>query len=110
MIKNLIFVCILFITLSGFAKSACYSAKELNGRNEMVRKFIRGQNDEAGKLFNQFCKNNSDKVTCSKTTVSNDKVKQSASEIMRGKGCGELSPLRNKDNTTTLYFFDSKRK
>ena len=108
--KNLIFVCILFIGLSGFAKSVCYSSKELIGVVEMVQKFSHGQDSEAIKLFDAFCKNNSDKVTCSKTTVANDKVKQSTSEIMKGKGCGQLSQIANKDNTTTLYFFDSKRK
>lgn len=99
-----------FVSSLGFADSKCYKAGEIKGRNEMVQKFIHGPSEEAVKLFEQFCKDNAVKVTCLTKTVSAADEKKTTTELMSGKICGELSPIKNKDGTVTLYFFDSVKK
>ena len=93
-----------------FANSKCYKDPEIKGRNAMVQKFIHGPSGEASKLFEQFCKDNASKVTCLTKTVSAADEKKTTAEMMSRKSCGELSPVKNPDNTVTLYFFDSKVK
>ena len=93
-----------------FANSKCYKDPEIKGRNAMVQKFIHGPSNEASKLFEQFCKENASKVTCLTKTVPAADEKKTTTEMMAGKSCGELSPIKNSDNTVTLYFFDSKVK
>lgn len=93
-----------------FAKNNCFKESELKGRHEMVQKFIHGQSQEAIKLFEEFCKINADKVTCLTKTAPSAEQKAATTEIMNGKPCGQLSPIKNMDNTVTLYFFDSQKK
>lgn len=107
--KSLVAV-LFFVSNLSLASSKCYKAGEIKGRNEMVQKFIHGPSDEAVKLYEQFCKDNSAKVTCITKTVPAADGKKTTSEIMSGKSCGEVSPIKNNDGTVTLYFFDSAKK
>lgn len=107
---KLFVVLMFFISGVCFANSNCYKEPEIKGRNQMVQKFIHGPSDQAVKLFDQFCKDNASKVTCLIKIVPAFDEKKISAEMMAGKPCGELSPIKNKDNTVTLYFFDSKKK
>ncbi len=100
---------LIFASSISFASSNCYQAPEIKGRDLMVQKFIHGPADEAIKLFEKFCKDNASKVTCSTKTVPAADEKKVTSEMMSGKSCCELSPIKNKDGQVTLYFFDSAK-
>ena len=93
-----------------WSKNHYFGEPEIKGRNAMVQKFIHGPFGEALKLFEQFCKDNVSKVTCLTKTVPASDEQKTKAEMMAGKSCGELSSIKNPDNTVTLYFFDSKEK
>ena len=107
--KNLIFIIAFLSSASIFANSNCYVGKELNGRNKISNKFMNSQTN-AALNFEEFCKENATKITCETQVVQNSEVKASKTKLIKGHPCGEIIAVKDKENTTTLYFFDAAKK
>ena len=89
----------------------CYSRKDVKGRDDLAKSVRKATADEATKLYEKFCTDNADKVTCVTKEVPNKEAVKTRGELMKGKSCGEVTAIRNKDKgTTTLFFVDSAKK